>query len=315
MRLNIDAPLVVIVGPTAVGKTILSIELARRLSGEILSADSRLFYKGMDMGTAKPTLQARQEIPHHLIDIVLLDENFSLPLFQQKAYALIDQIHSWGNLPFLVGGTGQYIWAVVEGWKPPVVIPNNRMRTALFTWGSVIGAEELHRRLGILDPEAADKIQPKNLRRTIRALEVILSTGKLFSSQRRKQAPPYTIKIIGLERPREELYRRIDNRIDAMIKSGLVEEVEQLLASGFTANLPTMSAIGYQEIALFLGGQISLDDAVILMKRRTRKFVRHQSNWFKKTDSRIKWFNMKENAVDLVEEYIRSSRGWQNPKK
>ena len=315
MRLNVNATLVVIVGPTAVGKTTLSIELAKRLSGEIISADSRLFSKGMDIGTAKPTSQERQEIRHHLIDIVLPDESFSLPLFQKKAYALVEQIHSRGNLPFLVGGTGQYVWAVVEGWEPPVVIPNNRMRTALLTWGKAIGAEELHRRLGFIDPEAAMKIQPKNLRRTIRALEVIFGTGKLFSSQRCKQAPPYAIKIIGLERPREELYQRIDNRIDAMIQSGLVEEVRHLLASGFTTDLPTMSAIGYREIALFLGGKMSLDDAVVLMKRRTRKFVRHQANWFKKSDSRIEWFNMKENVIDSVEEYIRSPRGWQNPKK
>ena len=208
------SPLVVIIGPTAVGKTGLSIQLAERTGGEIVSADSRLFYRGMDIGTAKPTLADRARARHHLIDVADPDQVWSLALFQERARLAIEEIHARGRLPFLVGGTGQYVRAVTHGWQIPEVAPNPPLRLALESWAQEIGPHGLHARLARLDPEAAGNIDPRNLRRTVRALEVILTTGKRFSKQRRQGPPLYQTLTLGLTRPRPELYVRIDARID-----------------------------------------------------------------------------------------------------
>lgn len=300
--------LILIVGPTAVGKTELAIRLAEKLSGEIISADSRLFYRGMDVGTAKPSKEELARVPHHLIDIVNPDETLSLAVFQQRAQAIISEIHSRGKLPFLVGGTGQYIRAVTQGWIPPEVTPNEQLRNALEKMKEERGIEWLHDRLRALDVKAAENIDARNYRRTIRALEVIFTTGRKFSEQRGQGDSPYHLISIGLARPREELYRRVDERIDAMFANGFIDEVKGLLAQGYSSELPSMSAIGYRECVGVIKGELTIEQAKTEMKRITRVFVRRQSNWFKESDPQIRWFNpADQNAVQDVEEYVRNA--------
>lgn len=284
-------PLVVILGPTAVGKTDLTIELANELNGEIVSADSRLLYRGMDIGTAKPTKEQRQIVPHHLIDVANPDEIWSLTLFQREALNVIDDIHARNKMPFLVGGTGQYIHAIVEAWHIPEVKPDFQLRTALENWATTIGKEGLHSRLSVIDPVGAANIDYRNLRRTIRALEVIFLSGQRFSTQRQKGTSQYNSILIGMSISRKELYARIDSRIDEMLAAGFVAEVESLLSSGYPPDLPTFSAIGYQEIIDYLHGKTTLEEAVMIIKRRTRQFVRRQANWFKEDDPNIYWFD------------------------
>jgi tRNA dimethylallyltransferase len=284
-------PLILVVGPTAVGKTELAIQLAERLNGEIVSADSRLFYRGMDIGTAKPSREEMARVPHHLIDIADPDEPLSLAQFHAKARMIISEIHKRGKQPFLVGGTGQYIRAVTQGWSPPHVKPDEKLRKVLERMVEEKGPHWLHARLSQLDPAAAMQIDSRNSRRTIRALEVIFKTGRKFSEQRLRQDSPYHLVTIGLTRPRQELYARVDTRIEAMFANGLVEEVKGLLAKGYNPSLPSMSAIGYRECARVVKGEWSIEQAKTEMRRATRLFVRRQANWFKQADPQIQWFN------------------------
>jgi tRNA dimethylallyltransferase len=300
-------PLILIVGPTAVGKTELAIQLAERLNGEIVSADSRLFYRGMDIGTAKPTPEERARVPHHLIDIAEPDETLSLAVFQQKARAAIADIHTRNKIPFLVGGTGQYIRAVTEGWTPPEVQPDERLRGALEKMKEERGLYWLHDKLRSLDPDAAQKIDARNFRRTIRALEVIMTTGRRFSEQRGQSGSPYHLIAIGLMRTRAELYERVDQRIDMMFASGFLDEVKSLLAKGYPPSLPTMSAIGYREGIRVVNGELSEEQAKSEMRRITRVFVRRQANWFKEADPSIKWFQVQDGVVEEIESYIRNA--------
>ncbi len=307
---DLPAPLVVILGPTAVGKTEISIRLAERFDGEIVSADSRLFYRGMDIGTAKPSREELARVPHHLIDVTTPDDTWSLAVYKKAAVRAIREIHQRGKLPFLVGGTGQYIHAVLEDWSVPAQAPDPRLRRALEHWATEIGPVELHRRLSILDPEAARAIQASNLRRTVRALEVIFGTGRRFSDQRKKRGSPYSVMKIGLRRPRSELYQRIDARIDQMIADGFAAEVSALLVQGYDRHLPTLSAIGYREMIACLHGEITLEEALIQIKRLTREFVRRQANWFKESDPTIHWFTVGEGTVDEITRLISSGEGW-----
>jgi tRNA dimethylallyltransferase len=283
-------PLIIIVGPTAVGKTEISIQLAKSLNGEIVSADSRLFYCGMDIGTAKPSIAERAQVPHHLIDVADPDETWTLAIFQQKAREIIYAIHTRGHLPFLVGGTGQYIRAVTQNWQPPVQEPDQRLRTVLQNLANEKGVFWIHEKLRMLDPLTANTIDPRNIRRTIRALEVIFHTGRRASVQRGQGESPYRILIIGLNRPRVELYARVDARIEAMFASGFIDEVKGLLQRGYSPDLPTMSAIGYRECVAVLQHQLSPEEAMRHIKRATRIFIRRQANWFKKSDPVIHWF-------------------------
>ncbi len=298
-------PLILIIGPTAVGKTELAIQLAERMNGEIISADSRLFYRGMDIGTAKPSKEEMARAPHYLIDIVNPDETLSLAVFQEKAKELIADIHARGKLPFLVGGTGQYIRAVTQGWTPPEVIADERLRVELEKMKEERGFEWLHAKLEILDPEAASKIDARNVRRTIRALEVILTTGRKFSDQRGKVESPYHLITIGLNRPREELYQRVDERIDLMFANGFLDEVKGLLEKGYPSTLPSMSAIGYRECVRVIKGELTLEQAKVEMRRVTRIFVRRQANWFKESDPDIMWFRVEKGVEMEVEKNIR----------
>jgi tRNA dimethylallyltransferase len=300
-----ELPLIVILGPTAVGKTSISIQLAIRLGGEIISADSRLFYRGMDIGTAKPSLVERQLVPHHLIDVTTPDQTWSLVVFQREAQRIIQEICHRGKLPILVGGTGQYIHAVTQDWQVPRVEPDPRLRQALEEWAARVTPQGLHIRLKTLDPQAASRIDPQNLRRTVRALEVIFSTGRLFSAQSQRKPSPYRLLQIGLTRPRNELYSRIDERIEAMLAAGLVNEVQGLLSQGYSPELPSLSAIGYREIIAYLQGKTTFTEAVTLIKRQTRVFVRRQSNWFKESDPAIHWFTVNDQTLTEMEALVR----------
>jgi len=298
-------PLILIVGPTAVGKTEIAIQLAERLNGEIVSADSRLFYRGMDIGTAKPTREEQARVPHHLIDVANPDETWSLAQFQQEARKVIAQIHARGKLPFLVGGTGQYVRAVTEGWNPPEVKADERLRNELEKMKDNKGIYWLHDKLKSLDPEAAAKIDARNVRRTIRALEVILSTGRKFSEQRGQAESPYRLVTIGLTRPREELYARVDARIEAMFAAGFVDEVCGLLEKGYLPELPSMTGIGYRECVGVVQGQWTEDAAKVQIRRATRIFVRRQANWFKPSDESIRWFVVQDSTVEEIVKLLR----------
>ncbi len=292
----ISQPLLVIIGPTAVGKTTLSLHLAARFKGEIISADSRLFYRKMDIGTAKPSLREQSRIPHHLIDICDADEIITLAEYQRRAYAEIESIQDRGHLPILVGGTGQYIKAVVEGWSIPEVPPQPELRFAL----ERMGGPELARWLRSLDPESAEKIDPRNVRRIIRAIEVTLVKGKPISELQRKTPPPYRIKMIGLFLDRESLYQRIDGRVDQMMADGLLAEVESLQQAGYGRELPPMSGLGYRQLWSYLEGEMTFVEAVERIKFETHRFARQQATWFRHDDPRIKWFNASEHEMVMA---------------
>lgn len=299
-----DIPLIVIVGPTAVGKTELSLQLAERFQGEIVSADSRLFYRGMDIGTAKPTPEEMERVPHHLIDVADPDQVWNLAIFLRHVRSIIREIDSRGKLPFLVGGTGQYIQAVTEGWRIPAVKPDEELRRVLRSWAEEIGPEGLRKRLKVLDPEAERAIDGPNLRRMIRALEVIFRSGETFSEQKGQGPTPYREFKVGLTRDRSELYQRIDQRIHRMMDQGLVEEVQSLLEAGYSPSLPPLSAIGYRQVNYYLEGVITKEEAVRQMKSRTRKYVRQQANWFPLDDPEIHWFDLSESTVSDVAKKI-----------
>ena len=297
-------PLIILLGPTAVGKTELSLQLAERINAEIISADSRLLYRGMDIGTAKPTAEEQRRVPHHLVDVANPAEVWSLAMYLQAVQTTVLDICTRGRVPLLVGGTGQYIRALVEGWRVPEVEPDPRLRAALENWAGDIGPEALYARLQKLDPEAAARMEPQNMRRSVRALEVILTTGQLFSTLRESGPSPYRVLMLGLQRPRPELYARIDARIHTMLAAGLITETQNLLDRGYSAELPSLSAIGYRQVIQYLAGEISLEEVVVQMKRITRRFVRRQANWFKEDDPLIQWFPA--NAADSLHQIVAS---------
>lgn len=290
----------VIIGPTAVGKTELSLQLAERINGEIISMDSRLMYRGMDIGTAKPSPAELARVKHHLINVADPDTTWSLAVYRKMALEKIDQIHAERKIPILVGGTGQYIRALMEGWVIPAQKPDELMRKVLEQWGLEIGPQVLHQKLTLLDPHAAMGIEPNNLRRTVRALEVILKTGKKFSEQREKDPPRLKFWLIGLSRPRVELYQRVDERIDKMFDDGFVDEVKGLIQKGYSANLPPFSAIGYREVCGVIAGELSEEEAKKRMKRETREFIRRQANWFKPDDPQIHWYSMEPYPLEAI---------------
>ena len=296
--------LLVIVGPTAVGKTELSLRLGQTLGGEVVSADSRLFYRGMDIGTAKPTPGELARVRHHLIDVAAPDETVGLAEFQERAASAIADAHARGKLPMLVGGTGQYVRAVVEGWRVPRVPPDPCLRAELEVLAERDGADRLHARLAALDPAAAQRIDYRNLRRVIRALEVCIVTGQPISEQQRRQSPPYRTLQIGLTLARESLYARVDRRVDTMITTGLEREVRALLRAGYGWDLPSMSGLGYEQFRSYFEGRGTLDEVVAEIKRATRRFIRQQYNWFRLNDPAIRWLDVTESTVEGIEALV-----------
>ena len=293
-------PLIAIVGPTAVGKTALALRLAQDLPVEVISADSRQVYRYMDIGTAKPTAQQRRQVAHHLIDIVDPDEAFTLAQYQELAYSAIDDVLGRDRIPLLVGGTGLYVRAVLEGLSIPRVPPDRALRAQLRAEAQAQGPGALHERLRALDAEAAERIDARNVRRVIRALEVCIRTGKPISRLQAKSLPPYRILRIGLTMPRDQLYERIDERVNRMMSAGLLEEVRSLVGRGYGLDLPSMSGLGYRQMGLYLRGEVSLDEAVALVKRHTRRLVRRQANWFRSDDSRISWFDVSGPVYEAI---------------
>lgn len=302
-----NLPLLVILGPTAVGKTGLALHLAQALNGEIVGADSRQIYRFMDIGTAKPTLEQQQLVPHHLIDVVNPDENLGLAHYQRLAYAAIDAIHQRGRVPLLVGGTGQYLTAVTEGWSIPEVPPNYTLRAELEAFAQTHGSEALHRRLQAVDPAAAAAAHHRNVRRVVRALEVYLETGIPISIQQQKQPPPYTIRQIGLMLERELLYQQADRRLDEMIAAGFVDEVRGLLAQGYDRRLPSMSGLGYTQLAAHLLDNLPLADALQATRTATHDFIRRQITWFRGHDTGIFWYDREQIRLD---DLLSSIRRW-----
>lgn len=292
-------PLVVLLGPTAVGKTELSLQLAERFHGEIVGADSRQIYQGMDIGTAKPTPEERARVPHHLIDLFPPDQIFTLAEYQQLAYAAIDAIHARGRVPFLVGGTALYVRAVVEGLRIPEVPPDPALRAELEAVLAEQGREELFRRLAAHDPATAATIDRNNPRRLLRALEIVLLTGRSKVELEGADPPPYAILQLGLTRPRAALYARIDRRVEQMVEAGWVEETARLLDQGYAPTLPAMTSLGYREIAAYLRGEMDLAAAVTRIQVETHRYVRHQLTWFRRMRG-ITWFDLETPDVEAA---------------
>lgn len=298
--------LLVLVGPTGSGKSALAIRLAQTLEGEIVSADSRYLYRELNIGTAKPSDAELAMVPHHLIDVTSLEDPWSLGVYQKAARKTITDINSREKLPILVGGTGQYIRSIIENWEIPAQVPHEELRQAIEHWGEEIGFDGLHMRLQRLDPEAAKLIDYRNKRRTVRALEVIFSSGRRFSEQRKKSESPYRQLILGISWPRELLYQRIDERIEAMFAAGFVDEVRTLREKGYAEQVMRIGIIGYTEVLDYLENKQSLEETKKQIKHNTRLFVRRQANWFKAEDTDIHWFNatdpaMFEHMLDLIQ--------------
>lgn len=289
-----DAPaLIAIVGPTAVGKTSAAIRLARDLGGEVVSADSRYLYRGMDIGTAKPTEAEMAGVPHHLIDILEPTDDYSLALYQRDAYRAIDDIIARGRVPILAGGTPLYVNAVLEGWRVPEVPPDPELRAALEAEAAAQGREALHARLAAVDPAAAARIPAANVRRVIRALEIFHHTGQRMTDLEGKSPPPYRVLRLGLMLPREVLFERIDRRVDEQLQAGLVEEVRGLLAAGVPPDAKAMSAIGYGEIVEYLAGRATLEEAAERIRFNTHRYARHQMTWLRRMAG-VEWFDPRE---------------------
>ncbi|HEX6818136.1 MAG TPA: tRNA (adenosine(37)-N6)-dimethylallyltransferase MiaA [Ktedonobacterales bacterium] len=312
-------PLLAIVGPTASGKTGLALALAARLrSGEypvhgatVVSADSRQIYRSMDIATAKATPGEQAQLPHALLDVVWPNESFTLAEYQEAANAAIASVWQRGKLPMLVGGTGLYVRAVVDGLTIPAVPPNADLRAELEALASAQGSGALYEKLVALDPVAAARMDSGNVRRLVRALEVCLVTGRPFSELQGRRATPYRPLLLGLNMERAALYARADARIDAMIAAGLVEETRALVERGYSWSLPAMSSLGYRQMGSYLRGEVSLDEAVEHFKLATHKYIRRQLTWFR-SDTRISWLDAALPPAQLADQAERHVTAWLN---
>ncbi len=305
-RLKVNIP--VLVGPTASGKTSLGVALAKAFNGEIISADSMQIYKYMTIGTAKATKEEMEDIPHHLIDFVYPDEDFSVAVFKKLASEKIALILEKEKKPLIVGGTGLYINSMTLPWSFENKSGNEEVRWRLAAEADVLGGEYLHQRLTEVDPISAKKIHPHNINRLIRALEIYEATGQAksyFDEQSKKEEVPYDYTLIGLDWPREFLYQRINKRVDQMVENGLLEETKMLLDHGYNWDLSSMKAIGYKELRPYLENQQSLDQAIEKLKKDSRHFAKRQMTWFRK-DKRIHWIEMnpEKSFEDVLEESL-----------
>ena len=296
--------LVALVGPTAVGKTGLAVALAKDFDAEILSADSRQVYCGLDIGTAKPTQAERALAPHHVIDVAPADNtSFSLAVWREHADSALLDIAARQKRPWLAGGTGLYIQSIVDGLELPAVPPQPKLRAELECTVEQEGIDALFAHLLRLDPEAAARIDRRNPRRLIRALEVCIVSGRPFSAQRTRRPPPYPVLQIGLRTDRDRLYQRIDFRVDRMIADGFVDEVESLLAAGITTDLPSMQSAGYRQLAGYLHGECSLAEAIQQTMYNTHQLAKRQETWFRKLKG-IEWIEIGTDAVASARERI-----------
>ena len=293
---------VFIVGATASGKTAAALDLATRTQAEVVNADSRQVYRGMSIGTAKPTPDELAAVPHHLIDVADPTDGYSLAAFLAQARDAIERVLRAGGHPIVVGGSGQYAWGLAEGWRAPEVPPKPELRAELEREAAERGTDALHARLAAVDAEAAAAIDARNVRRVVRAIEVWEVTGATFSSQRRKEPPPFEPRLFGIDVPRAELHARIDARVDAMMERGWLAEVQALLDAGCAPELPAFSSAGYRPLAAHLRGELSLDEAVAAAKQAARRLARSQAAWFRRADQRIAW-------VASAEELVREALG------
>jgi tRNA dimethylallyltransferase len=294
-------PLLVLLGPTAAGKTELALMLAQAFNGEIVGADSRQIYRGLDIGSAKPTAEQQARAPHHLVDVVAPDETLPLAGYLARANAAIAEIAARGRLPLLVGGTGQYLTALTEGWQTPQVAPDPALRAELEDYAREHGIQALYARLLEADPSAEAFVDRQNMRRVVRALEVTMTTGQPFSAQRRRTPPPYAIFQVGLTMAREALYARADLRLEQMMAAGFLDEVRGLLAQGFERRLPSMSALGYRQLAAHVLDGEPLEAALERTRFATHDFIRRQYTWFRGHDSGILWLEAEDAAPALLE--------------
>ncbi|MFV9509759.1 tRNA (adenosine(37)-N6)-dimethylallyltransferase MiaA [Tepidibacillus sp. LV47] len=303
--------LLVIVGPTAVGKTELSIEIAIRFQGEIISGDSMQVYKGMDIGTAKIRPEEMKGIPHYFIDEYEPDYFFTVAEFQQRAIQKITEINQRGHLPIIVGGTGLYIKSVTHHYRFSKDSMNKTYRHQLQEWLKIHGKEALHKRLEEVDPESAKKLHVNDTKRVIRALEVYHTTGKTMSEILKEQQiqTPYHLLMIGLTMDRKKLYDRINRRVDLMVQQGLVEEVQRLLKKGYDETLNSMQGIGYKEIILYLKGKVTLEEAIEMIKQATRRFAKRQLSWFRNMPG-IHWFDLTNNTLEEKEKITQKISEW-----
>lgn len=296
------AKLIVILGPTASGKSELAVKLAKKFNGEIISADSRQIYRGLDIGTAKPTKKEVATVKHYLIDIKKPNQIYTVWQYKKDAIEAINQVVKKEKIPFLVGGTGLYIKAVVDNLEVPKVRPDWRLRKKMESIIKNEGLKILYERLIKIDPEAAYIIDPNNPRRIIRALEVAIKTKKPFSQQRKKGHPIFNVLEIGLSHNKEKLKEKINKRVNEMIKIGLVAEVRNLIKN-YNKNLPNFDAIGYREIIDYLDGRFSLPEAIEKIKINTWRFAKRQMTWFKR-DKRIHWVKNYQEAEKLTKEFL-----------
>lgn len=289
--------LLVLIGPTAVGKTKMSIELAKEFGCVIISGDSMQVYRGMDIGTAKISADEMEGIPHHLIDIHEPDHPYSVAEFQEQSRRLITEIAGRGKLPFLVGGTGLYVESVCYGYQFSETGADEAFRDEQLRYANENGAEALHRKLADVDPETADRLHPNDLRRVVRALEVFHMTGIPLSAQLAPQTKqsPYDLCLVGLTMDRQMLYNRIEERIDLMLNQGLVDEVAALMDKGYAPGLVSMQGLGYKEIVSHLNGEFSYEEAVVLLKRDTRRFAKRQLSWFRHMKD-IEWVDVTDSG-------------------
>ncbi len=294
--------LLIIIGPTAVGKSKLAIELAKKLDGEVISADSMQVYFGMDIGTAKPSKEELEDVPHHLINIIPPDKNWSVSDFVSNAKNIIKDIVKRDKLPIVVGGTGLYLNALIAGYSFPVIEANKDIRERLEGEAKAFGSVHLYEKLKKADPDAASKIHFNDLKRIIRALEVFEITGKPMSLLQSKDEEnlPYETVIVGLDMERKKLYERIEKRVDQMLKAGLIDEVKKLIGEGYDRNLTSMQAIGYKEVAEHLHGKYTHDELVNILKQNTRNFAKRQMTWFRRFKN-VNWFDVENlNSGDII---------------
>ncbi|RNB73384.1 tRNA (adenosine(37)-N6)-dimethylallyltransferase MiaA [Brevibacillus invocatus] len=296
MTLEQREKLVVIIGPTAVGKTELSLELAEQFDGEIISGDSMQVYRGMDIGTAKASAAELARVPHHLIDVINPDDEYSVAQFQESATRLITEINQRNRIPFIVGGTGLYIESVTHRFQFSQTSHDPELRDRLQRLADTEGVEALHARLAAIDPITAERLHANDVKRVIRALEIYESSGyKMSDFQLRAKQSPYDLLMIGLTMDREKLYQRINQRVDLMVEAGLIEEVRGLLNQGYDPSLVAMQGLGYKELVPYLYGEITLDKAINDIKQRTRHFAKRQLSWFRRM-TEIEWFDMTDPA-------------------
>jgi tRNA dimethylallyltransferase len=297
--------LVAIIGPTAVGKSNLAMYLAKAFDGEIVSSDSCQVYRYMDIGTAKPPQEERDCVAHHLIDIIDPDEPFDLATYQKLAYQAIDDIYSRDKLPILVGGSGLYVRAVLDGYIIPDVPPNYELRQKLEQKAKTQGSYALLDELRKVDPIAAQRIDARNIRRVIRAIEVYYITGRPYSDLTKAEATKYNIFTIGLTIDRDKLYKRIDDRVNRMIEIGLTEEVKALIDKGYSYKLTSMCSLGYKQIGEHLCGLATFNEAIDKIKYETHRFARRQYSWFRLNDDTINWFDISNNIEKRIHNRVK----------